>query len=77
MEYLKYLNRHQRELYCHHVKVDPAKYNECMGWTYEMIGPTKRRWQHKIIFNDIGFEAYVLFMFRSESDAVFFKLRWC
>jgi hypothetical protein len=71
--YLRELNTHQREVYCHHCWGNWYDDYVAVQWCNQTFGPTRKRWQVKII-PAAGYRK--LFMFRNHADAVLFQLRW-
>jgi hypothetical protein len=77
MKYLKHLNRHQREVYRHHVHVDAWRMEEYEGWCYQMFGGKRKRWQNlHYVSSTRADKCKGLFLFKHESDAMLFQLRW-
>lgn len=74
--YLRYLNRHQREVYQYHCWHN--SYGEVVDWCEQTFGSRNKRWQAKYFGYDASdsFAYKTLYMFRSHSDAVLFTLKW-
>lgn len=76
--YLRYLNRHQREVYRYHCWHNGVLHTKVFTWCLEMFGDTHKRWQSKYFECDTGkpFAYKTLYLFRNQGDAVLFSLRW-
>jgi hypothetical protein len=78
MKYLKYLNRHQREIYCHHVPVEIWTRYAAEAWCYQTFGGKRKRWQAVIAGDSLSdiTNRKCYFLFRQHADAMLFQLRW-
>lgn len=73
--YLRYLNRHQREVYLYHCWYEFYQIN-VFDWCEETFGSQHKRWQVKYFGGEPGVGFRTLYLFRNHSDAVLFKLKW-